>query len=192
MEYSEQPKPVEHAYSTSQRHEPRRKLFTQRVKTAIAATAIVGSFLGVKAMESPSTETASTPDTYYSGRVEIVMSDGLYVRKEPIVIRNRHDEPNNVEWSQIKEINGQNVEGGKSFTIDKPLITYGDDPETQGAGKGSWITFDAKVNNEDEKLYVSLGTATNGYVKPIESGVFKKVDPLLTPTEDLGKVTVNP
>lgn len=196
MEYSEQPKSVEHAYSVSQRREARRKLITQRVRTAIAATAIVGSFLGVGKVMQQASEKDYNPDSYYSGKVEVVMSDNLNVRESPIVITNKHEQSNAINWNRVKEVNGVRVEGNNSFIIDNPLITEGDDPMSEGGEKGSWITFDAKVDNglglTDEKLYVSLSAATNEYVKPVESGSFVKLDSLLAPSQDLGKVSVNP
>lgn len=195
MEYSEQPRKAEHAYNVSEKREARRKLLKTRVKTLLATGVAAATFLGVgKAMENAS-EANYNPDSYYNGKVEIVMSDNLRVREAPIVITNDSEPPNTVEWDQVKEINGVKVDGSESFIIDNPLITEGDDPMLEGAEKGSWITFDAKIDNglgvEDEKLYVSLSTATNEYVKPIESGSFIKLDSY-TSSQDLGKVSVNP
>lgn len=195
MEYSEQPKKVEHAYNVSEKREARRKLLKTRVKTLLATGVAAATFLGVGKVIENTTEANYNPDSYYNGKVEIVMSDNLRVRETPIVITNDSEPPNTVEWDQVKEINGVKVDGSESFIIDNPLITEGDDPMSEGAEKGSWITFDAKVDNglgvEDEKLYVSLSSATNDYVKPIESGSFIKLDSY-TSTQDLGKVSVNP
>jgi hypothetical protein len=195
MEYSEQPRKVEHAYSVSQRAEARRKLIKTRVKTLLATGVAAATFLGVgKAIENGA-ETNYNPDSYYDGKVEIVMSDNLNVREAPIVITNDSEPPNTVNWDRVKEINGVKVEGSESFVIDNPLITEGDDPLSEGAERGSWITFDAKVDNglgvDDEKLYVSLSSATNDYVKPVETGSFIKLDSF-TSNQDLGSVTVKP
>lgn len=195
MEYSEQPRRVEHAYNVHEKHEARRKLIKTRVKTLLATGVAAATFLGVgKAIESGA-ERNYNPDSYYDGKVEVVMSDNLNVREAPIVIINDSEPPNTVSWDQVKEINGVKVGESESFIIDSPLITEGDDPMSEGAEKGSWITFNAKVDNglglEDEKLYVSLSAATNEYVKPIESGSFIKLDSY-TSNQDLGKVTVSP
>lgn len=196
MEYSEQPRQVEHAYNVSQKREERRKLMKTRVKTLLATGVAAATFLGVgKVMEQASAEKDYSPDSYYNGKVEVVMSDNLRVRESPIVIINGSEQPNTVDWDEIEAIKSQgnwvDIRKGNSFVVDKPIITKGDDPMSEGAGKGSWLTFDARVNNEDEKLYVSLSAATSDYVKPIESGTFIKLDSL-TSNQDLGKVTVNP
>lgn len=196
MEYSEQPKKVEHAYNISEKKEARRKLISQRVRNVVAAGAIAATFLGVSKGIEAASEGNYKPDSYYNGSVEVVMSEYLNVRESPIVITNDSEPPNTVDWNQIKEINGVKTEGGKSFVIDNPVITYGDDPTSEGAEKGSWITFDAKVDNglgtEDEKLYISLSPATSDYVRPLETGSFIKLDSTTSATQDLGKVIVNP
>lgn len=195
MEYSEKPLRVEHAYNAYEKKEARRKLFKTRVKTLLATGVAAATFLGVSKGMEQAAEAAYQPDSYYNGKIEVVMSDNLNVRETPIVITNDSETPNTVDWSQIKEINGVKTEGGKSFTIDNPTITYGDNPASEGAEKGSWITFDAKVDNglgtEDEKLYISFSPTTSDYVKPLETGSFIKLDSY-TPTQDLGNVTVNP
>ena len=195
MEYSEQPRKVEHAYNVSQKHEERRKLMKTRVKTLLATGVAAATFLGVGRVIEQASEKDYSPDSYYSGKVEVVKSDNLRVRESPIVIINDGEPPNTVDWNEIEAIKSQgnwvDIKDGRSFIVDKPIITEGDDPMSEGTGKGSWITFDAKVNNEDEKLYISLSSATSEYVKHIESGTFIKLDSL-TSNQDLGKVTVNP
>jgi hypothetical protein len=196
MDYSrETPRGPEHAYNVREKQEARRKLMAKRVKTVIATGVAAATFLGVSKGIEAASEKDYGADAYYNGKIEIVMSDNLNVRKEPYVINNDSQIPNTVDWQQIKAINGAKTEGGKSFVIEDPLITYGDDPTTEGVEKGSWVTFDAKVDNglgvEDDKLYVSLSQATSEYVKPVESGSFIKLDSG-TSSQDLGKVTVNP
>lgn len=195
-EYRGEIKKVEHAFHVGEKREKRRKLMQRSIKTIIATGAAAATFLGVGKFLEQRSEAHYQPDSYYNGRVEVIMSPNLNVREDPIVITNRNEPPNTVNWKNVEEINGVKIKGNESFVITNPLITKGDNPATNSVEKGAWITFDAKVdqpfgNPKEETLYVSLSSATRGFVIPIEPGSFVKLDNL-TSTNDLGKVSLNP
>lgn len=190
MEYSEKPLRKEHASHVGERREARRKL-------AIAGSLVLGlaGLISVGNNAEKALQPTHTPESYYDGKIEIILSDNLRVRETPIVITNNGEQPNTVEWDNIEEINGVKINRNESIIIEDPLITYGDDPAPEGTERGAWITFDAKVDNglglTDEKLYVSLSSATRDFVKPVEPGSFVTLSDL-TSTEGLGTVTANP
>lgn len=186
---------VEQAFHVVERREARRKLLGGAAKAVAAGVAAVSVLAGVGNAIEQGKKESYQPDSYYNGRIEIVMSDNLNLREYPVIISTpgeatQEDGPNTVDWNDVDEINGVKVEGSESFVIANPLITEGESPEGPTI-KGSWITFDAKVDGEKERLYVSFSPATNDYVKPIESGTFIKLDPAMS-TDGLGSITVTP
>ena len=192
MEYSENPLRKEHAYHRSERREARRKLAKIAVKSALAGAAALGIFSAEKAIEQAGQDSFK-PDSYYSGKVEISMNPNLNLRETPVVITNKNEEPNTVNWKNVEEINGVKVQGETDFIIENPLITKGDNPEG-GGEKGKWITLDAKVDQllgepKEEKLYISFSPQTREFVKPIQSGNFVKISDV-TSTDTLGIVSL--
>ncbi|HYM65559.1 MAG TPA: hypothetical protein VES68_03695 [Candidatus Sulfotelmatobacter sp.] len=202
-EYSENNRPgTEQAYNRYERSLARRRKLSGVAKAIGALTLVGGLYVAAsnsdfqqatqdeayaQKQEQLIKEQLVKPDSFNDGTYRIIITDQLNVRKMPEL------QNNTVEWKDIIEIGGKNIQGAASFDVDKPYIKTGQnvsDPTLNG----EWIELDAKVRDGstiiDEELFIAKAPETSDFVQAIKSGITK---PLARATQDdnLESVTVN-
>lgn len=88
------------------------------------------------------------------GSIKIMKDSHLNVREEP-KIPYSSETPNNIDWKDIREINGVDIAQADVFTVENPIILQGHNPSN-----GYWVKL-------GEKIYVNIDQ-TFPYVRKSE------------------------
>lgn len=98
---------------------------------------------------------------------DICILKGVNVRKD------RHISSDTVEWKDIIELNGVNIQQADSFTATSPLIVY--PPYPAGLNQPPWLAFKATVNGlfgrtNKQTVYINFSNETADFVKLVIYG----------------------